>query len=178
MNAQEEHDALLVTAFNEAIMSELSDAIAKIRHCLQQLSDDQIWWRPNESMNSIANLILHLCGNVRQWVVAGLGNAPDLRNRPQEFSQRDRIPASQLMEMLDNIALEVRHTLHDLTADNLIQRRIVQSFDVSGVGALIESIAHFRGHTQEIIHMTRMQLGESYEFEFVPNADQQGGTAN
>ena len=65
--------------------------------------------------------------------------------------------------------------MDDLTADDLIRRRIVQSFELSGVQAIVGSIAHFRGHTQEIIHLTRIQLGDAYKFEFVPSPEQQGG---
>ena len=177
MNHEHEHDSLLVVAFNEAVSSQLDDAIAKIRHCVQQLSEDQLWWRPTESMNSIANLILHLCGNVRQWVIAGVGGSPDRRNRPQEFSQRDRIPTSQLIDMLDQLAIEFRQSLQNMTADEFMRRRNIQSFDVSALQAVVDSVTHFRGHTQEIIHITRIQLGAAYEFDFVPGPDQQGGAA-
>jgi Protein of unknown function (DUF1572) len=66
-------------------------ATVRIKHCLGQLTDEQIWWRSHPSLNSIGNLILHLCGNVRQWIVAGLGSAADSRNRSAEFSERGPI---------------------------------------------------------------------------------------
>ncbi|MCH8828451.1 MAG: DUF664 domain-containing protein [Planctomycetes bacterium] len=69
-----------------------------IRHCVEQLSPEKIWWRPHESMNSIGNLILHLAGNVRQWIVAGIGETADVRNRPAEFSQRGPIPSADLLQ--------------------------------------------------------------------------------
>jgi len=58
----------------------LNSCVSKIKHCLGQLTDEQVWWRPQESMNSIGNLVLHLCGNVCQWIVAGIGGAPDVRD--------------------------------------------------------------------------------------------------
>jgi uncharacterized damage-inducible protein DinB len=174
----DEHDSVLLAAFNEAIADELDDAIRKIRFCIGQLSEDQLWWRPTASMNSIANLILHLCGNIRQWVIAGVGGSPDLRNRPQEFAQRDRIPTNHLLDMLDQVAIDFRKTLEKMTPEELIRQRSIQGFDMSGLQAVIDSIAHFRGHTQEITHMTRVQLGESYEFDFVPGPGQQGGAAS
>ena len=177
MNAATHNDSLLAVEFKEAISRELEDAIRKIRHCAEQLSDDQLWSRPAESMNSIANLILHLCGNVKQWVIAGVGGSPDQRNRPQEFALRDRIPLDHLLDMLDQLATEVRQSLQNVTGDELMRRRTIQGYDVSGVQALVDSIAHFRGHAQEITHMTRMQLGESYQFDFIPGANQQGGAA-
>ena len=174
----QEHDSLLLAAFNEAIVNELDDAIRKIRFCTGQLSEDQLWWRPTESMNSIANLILHLCGNVRQWVIAGVGGSPDLRNRPQEFAQRDRIPTSHLIDMLDQIAIECRGVLQTVTVDELMRQRKIQGFEITGLQAVVDTVAHFRGHTQEITHMTRIQLGEAYKFDFVPGPGQQGGAAS
>lgn len=177
MDSGSKQDSLFVDAFHRAICNELDDAVRKILHCAEQLSEDQIWWRPDESMNSIANLMLHLCGNLRQWVVAGVGGAEDRRNRPMEFAQRDRIPMAQLIQMLEGTAKEVRQTLDRVTPEELVRIRTIQGFDVSGIQAVVESIAHFRGHTQEITHMTRIMLGESYKFDFVPAPNQQGGAA-
>ena len=74
-----------------AASQELTKALERIKHCLGQLTDEQIWQREAESMNSIGNLILHLCGNLRQWIVAGIGGEQDLRRRPNEFSERGAI---------------------------------------------------------------------------------------
>ena len=76
-----------------------TNAHGKIVHCVDQLSDDQLNWRPFEAQNSIANVILHLCGNLRQWIVAGLGGAPDERNRPAEFSEGP-VPKEELVRNL------------------------------------------------------------------------------
>jgi hypothetical protein len=76
----------LAAAVGTEAANELTSALGKIKHCLGQLSDEQVWWRPRPSLNSIGNLILHLCGNVRQWIVGGLGGAADSRDRPAEFS--------------------------------------------------------------------------------------------
>ena len=78
----------------------LGDYLPKIERCLEKLSDEQIWWRANEESNSIGNLILHLCGNARQWIVCGVGSAPDARNRDAEFEQRDLIPRDELVTLL------------------------------------------------------------------------------
>jgi hypothetical protein len=171
-------DDRLLSAFRSAVSNELDDAIGKIRHCVGQLSDDQLWWRPQESMNSIANLILHLTGNARQWIVAGLTGAADHRDRPREFSQRGRVGRDALLGMLDAVAVDVKETLRHATVDDLVVQRRIQGFQVTGMQAVIESISHFRGHTQEITHLTRIQLDDTYRFDFVPRPDQQGGAAS
>jgi hypothetical protein len=154
--------------------AELEAAVGTIRHCLEQLSEEQVWWRPAEEMNSIANLILHLCGNLRQWIVSGIGGAEDVRNRPAEFSERGPIPKSELLEQLAGTVAEAKGTLLDASAANLLQPRRIQSFETNGVGAVFHSVSHFRGHTQEIVHLTRVQLGPAYRYAFVPKTPEQG----
>src|SRR5437660_316028 len=96
----------LATAVGTEAASELASALGKIKHCLGQLSDEQVWWRYHPSLNSIGNLILHLCGNVRQWIVAGLGGGADGRDRPAEFSERGSIPRDELLRRLESVVDE------------------------------------------------------------------------
>ena len=91
----------LAAAVGREAANELTSALAKITHCLGQLSHEQVWWRSRPSLNSIGNLILHLCGNVRQWIVAGLGGVTDVRDRPAEFSERGPIPKNELVRKPD-----------------------------------------------------------------------------
>ncbi|MEM9643464.1 MAG: DinB family protein [Planctomycetota bacterium] len=152
---------------------ELDQALKTIHHCVGQLTDAQLWWRPSESMNSIANLLLHLCGNLRQWIIAGVGGAPDVRQRQKEFDDRSSIDRTELLQRVDETVTEVKTAMADVSAEDLLRVRCVQGNDVSGLQAIIHSIAHFRGHTQEIVHMTRCQLNDSYAFDFVPSAAEQ-----
>jgi hypothetical protein len=169
-------DELAATVGVEA-GNELTSALARIKHCLGQLTDEQIWWRSDPSLNSIGNLILHLCGNVRQWIVAGLGGAVDGRNRPAEFSERGPIPKDGLVRKLEAVVDEARSVLARQTARQLAEARRIQGFDVTGLAAIFDSIPHFRGHTQEIVHMTRLQLGDAYRFQWKPMTPEQGGPA-
>lgn len=153
---------------------ELDDAVRKIGHCLKQLNDDQVWWRPAASMNSIGNLILHVCGNLGQWIVSGVGGTADKRDRPKEFSERGPIAKDELLRRLDESVAEAKTVLANASTTALLKRLRIQSFDVTGIGAIFHSLSHFRGHTQEIVHMTRCQLGEDYEFAFVPKTPEQG----
>lgn len=154
--------------------AELSSAWRKIQHCLGQLDDEQLWNRPAGDLNSIANLLLHLRGNLTQWIISGLGGAPDVRNRPLEFTQRKPIPRAELIAGLESAIESARGVLESLDANELLRRRRIQGFDVSGIQALFETVAHFRGHSQEIVHMTRRLLGDRYEFDFVPQTPEQG----
>ena len=153
---------------------ELDSALQIIRHCVDQLSDDQLWWRPAESMNSVANLILHLCGNVRQWVVSGIGEAADVRERQKEFDQRNSALKAELMQQLESAVADAKVVLSDISVEALLRVRRVQGNDVTGMQAIFHSVSHFRGHTQEIVHMTRFQLGDSYKFDFIPTTTEEG----
>jgi len=166
----------ITTATKHAAIEELDDAVKKITHCLSQLDGEQMWWRPSPAMNSIANLILHLCGNVRQWVTAGLGGANDIRKRPLEFSERGPLEKDELLRRLKATIDEANRAIANASAADLVARRRIQGFDVSGIGAIVHSVAHFRGHVQEIVHLTRMQLGDAYRFDFVPTTLEQGAS--
>jgi len=159
---------ILSDLVSHEIRVELDAALGKITHCVNQLTDDQLWWRPSESMNSVANLLLHLCGNVRQWIVSGVGGAADVRERQKEFDQRGPIPKRELLQQLGSAVEEAKRVLSETSAEELLRVRPVQGNDVTGMQAMLHSAAHFRGHVQEIVHMTRCQLGVSYEFDFIP----------
>jgi len=153
---------------------ELDSSHARIQHCLAQLSDDQLWQRPAPDMNSIGNLILHLCGNVRQWIIAGLGNQPDIRNRPLEFSECGPIAKSELLRRLDATVQEAKRVLEGQKAAQLLAVRRIQGSDLNGLRALFNSVPHFHGHTQEIVHMTRRILGDAYQFAWEPATPEEG----
>src|SRR5690242_30675 len=152
----------LAAAVGAEAAKELTSALGRIKHCLGQLHDEQVWWRPQPTLNSIGNLIVHLCGNLRQWIVAGLGGTPDSRNRPAEFAEHDPIPKDELVRNLETVVDEARAVLARQTARQLLEARRIQGFDETGLAAIFSSVPHFRGHTQEIIGLTRLQLGEAY----------------
>lgn len=153
---------------------QLDEAVLKITHCVDQLTNDQVWWRSRDDMNSIGNLLLHLCGNLRQWIVSGVGGVPDTRNRPQEFAERGPIPKAELLQRLNDTIREAQAAMTRAAVDQLLAPRRIQGFDTSPLGAIFDSIPHFRGHTQEIIHITRELLGERYQYFWRPRTLEQG----
>jgi hypothetical protein len=167
----------LAAAVGTAAAHELTSALNRIKHCLGQLNDEQVWWRSGPALNSIGNLILHLCGNVRQWIVAGIGGAADVRDRPAEFAARGPIAKAELVRRLEEVVAEARRVLSDVTARQLVEVRRIQGFDVTGLAALFDSVPHFRGHTQEIVHLTRLQLDDAYQFAWAPTTPEQGASA-
>ena len=151
----------------------LAEGLRKIEHCVHQLNEDQVWWRPRPNMNTIANLMLHLAGNIRQWICHGVGGARDIRNRPEEFADRSELPKNNILSMLRSAVREADIVMEKLPPQKLTEPRRIQGFDTTVLAAIFDSVAHFRGHTQEIIHMTREILGDKYKFDFVPQGAEQ-----
>jgi uncharacterized damage-inducible protein DinB len=128
---------------------------AKIQRCLDVLPVDALWRRDDESTNSIGNLLLHLAGNVRQWIVAGVGGAPDARERSAEFSARAGHDASSLMDLLRTTLGEVDVVLAGLDARQLEEPRRIQGRDVKVLDAVYHVVEHFSMHTGQIILLTK-----------------------
>ena len=146
----------------------LGDYLPKIERCLEKLTDKQIWWRANEESNSIGNLILHLCGNARQWIICGVGKQSDQRNRDAEFAQRDAIPRDELLTLLRSTLAEIETTLRTVDPALLLERRTIQSHDVDLLYAIFHVTEHFSMHTGQIIMLTKMLTGTNlrfYDFE-------------
>ena len=146
----------------------LEDYLPKIERCLERLTDEQIWWRPNEESNSIGNLVLHLCGNARQWIVSGVGGEADHRHRDAEFAQRELVPRDQLLTLLRSTLDDVARVLRGLDPATLLERRTIQTSDVDLLEAIFHVTEHFSMHTGQIIMLTKMLTSTDlrfYEFE-------------
>jgi hypothetical protein len=159
--------------FVSAMRETLSEGMRKIEHCADQLNESRFWYRPRPEMNSVANLCLHLCGNVRQWIISGVGGTGDVRNRPGEFSDRSNRAKGEILGMLKKTIGEVDTVLSRVTPEELLSARRIQGFETNVLEAIVNSVSHFRGHVQEIIHITREQVGEKYRFDFVPKGKEQ-----
>lgn len=127
----------------------------RIRICLDQLSEDQIWQKPNPSSNSIANLIIHLNGNITQYIVSALGGAPDERKRDEEFSRSAGLSKEKLQKTLEGTIEKSCEIIRNLDEDSLMRRRVVQGFDLTGIGIIIHVVEHLSYHTGQIAFWTK-----------------------
>ena len=152
------------TFISEARSLLLTDYLPKIEKCVTLLSDEQIWWRSNPESNSIGNLLLHLSGNVRQWIVVGLGGSADKRDRDAEFAQRDIIPRAELVQHLRQTLSEVDATLATFDSNRLTERFTIQKSDVSALGAIFHVVEHFSMHTGQIIMLAKIFAAIDLEF--------------
>jgi uncharacterized damage-inducible protein DinB len=142
----------------------LRQMTGRIEDCLSRLSDEQIWARGSESENAIGNLVLHLGGNVRQWIVSSVGNQPDHRQRDVEFAARAGLASAELAKHLRTVVDEATATIEALPPDDLARRLKIQSYDVTALEAIYHAVEHFSGHTGQIIYATKLLLGEDLGF--------------
>ena len=147
----------------------LDQALSRIRHCVGQLSPQQLWWQPDSKQNSIGILIRHLAGNLQQWVVDGIPQHENARDRDAEFAGNDEESAEHLLTLLCHVVDSAKQVLRQLNAAELTQPRSIQGFDVTVIGAIMHSVPHFVGHTHQIVQLTRIQLGDTYRFEWDPD---------
>jgi uncharacterized damage-inducible protein DinB len=152
----------------------LNESMRKIRHCVGQLSDEQVWQKPDDELNSVANLLLHLAGNIQQWCVAGILEQPDDRDRSAEFAATDGLTGAELLRRLETVVTESLGVIQKLDAASLGHARQIQGFDVTVMQVLFHTVPHFVGHTHQILMLTRLALGEQYQFEWSPEQTRAG----
>jgi uncharacterized damage-inducible protein DinB len=142
--------------------------LLRIEACMRELSPEQIWWRANPVSNSVGNLALHLEGNVRQWIVSGLGGRPDRREREKEFSELGPIPRRTLLARLRKAVTDADRVMRKLNGVALAWTYSIQGFRVSGLSAVFHVAEHFSHHAGQIILLTKMLRGKDLKFTHLP----------
>ncbi len=152
------------SAFLEYSASHLNVLLGRIETCLDKLTDEQVWARGGENENAIGNLALHLSGNVRQWIVSGVGGAPDARQRDTEFDARGGIPIAELRNRLRGTIEEATAVIRSVSAERLTERITTQGYNVTVLEAVYHVVEHFSMHTGQILFVTKMLTGEDLGF--------------
>jgi uncharacterized damage-inducible protein DinB len=142
---------------------------------VRKLTAEQIWARRHENENAIGNLVLHLCGNVRQWIICGVGGAVDQRDRDAEFARREPLETEELLSQLRATLDEADGVLERLRPEDLVSKRKIQVYDVSVLHAIYHVAVHFSEHTGQIIWATKGLTGE--DLGFYGYLNQKKGTA-
>lgn len=137
----------------------LNSYLARIRRCLELLNDEDIWWRAHETDNSVGNIVLHLCGGVRQQIVSAIGGAKDVRDRPKEFSERDPMPKSDLLKRLEETLQEADRVLASFDRSLLMTERTTQRGPVTYFETIFGVLRHLAEHTGQIVYITKLKKG-------------------
>ncbi len=128
----------------------------RIEKCLDLLSEAEVWHRPNASSNSVGNLILHLCGNIRQYIISGLGQQPDKRERDAEFLATEGFTKKELWQKLIETLAEAASVIEAADDKNLLAERKVQGYTLTGIGIIIHVVEHYSYHAGQIAFWTKL----------------------
>jgi uncharacterized damage-inducible protein DinB len=157
-------DAELTSVFLSASTRRLAQYLDRIRQCLDRLSEDQVWTRGSENENAPANLLLHLAGNVRQWIISGIGSKPDVRVRDREFSARGEISKQELLERLESAVEQASEVIAALTPERLRETVVIQGYQITVLEAVFHVVEHFAQHTGQIIFATKILTHQDLGF--------------
>jgi uncharacterized damage-inducible protein DinB len=135
------------------------DYLPKLVYCLEQMSDADIWWRPNEKSNSVGNLVLHLRGNLKEWIVVSLGGGSFDRDRDAEFAARGPVPRAELIANIRATVDEVDEVLKRLPPDMLLGHHMIQNYKTSAMQAVYHVVEHFSYHLGQILYVYKLRTG-------------------
>ncbi len=142
----------LISEFDRRVYEE---GLVRIVKCLSFFSEDEVWERPNQNTVSIGNLILHLSGNVRQWICAGFGGLPDVRTRDREFAAVGGYTKAELIAEIEKTIRDAQTVLADAKVEDLVKLKKVQVYEESGLSIIVHVIEHFSYHVGQITYATK-----------------------
>jgi len=134
----------------------IEESKERIFTCLDLLSEEEIWTRPNKNSNSVGNLVLHLCGNVRQYMLAGMDGQDDVRHRSLEFETTDGPNKIELKEKIRDVLSQTSAAIERLSPEKLIEVKRVQCYDEKVLSIIVHVIEHFSYHTGQIVFYTKL----------------------
>jgi uncharacterized damage-inducible protein DinB len=154
----------LLSEFKEHSIDRIERNTPRVATCLEQLSEEDVWQSPNDISNSIGNLILHICGNMRQYIISSIGGEEDRRERDKEFSATGGYTKAELLQKLETTVNEAVQVVKDAGIDELLRIRSVQGYSYSGVGNIIHVTGHYSYHTGQIAFWTKLLKNKDLGF--------------
>jgi uncharacterized damage-inducible protein DinB len=140
------------------------DFLPKLKLCLEDMPEQDVWWRPNEQSNSVGNLILHLCGNLKQWILNSMGGQQFERDRDAEFAERRPRPKAELIAGIEATVNDVCEVLGELPTSRLLERFPVQVYTASRLQAIYHVVEHFSYHLGQILYIYKLRTGKDPGF--------------
>ncbi|MGA2216315.1 MAG: DinB family protein [Bryobacteraceae bacterium] len=150
--------------FTKFSADKLEQLHGRIQDCLARLTPEQIWTRTSENENAVGNLVLHLSGNVRQWIGSGVAGLPDIRQRDAEFDARGGMPPAELSALLKTRAADAAAIIREVPPGRLTERITPQGHDVTVLEAIAHVVEHFSQHTGQIILLTKILTGDDLAY--------------
>ncbi len=150
--------------FREQSIYRMEESWKRVIACLELVPENKIWDRPNTASNSIGNLVLHLCGNITQYIISTLGGAADLRNRDAEFAAQSGLTKKALKELFDGVLQKSISLIRNSNDNDLTTIKSVQVYQLSGMGIIIHVTEHLSYHTGQIALLTKMYTEKDLGF--------------
>ena len=150
--------------FKDNAIFRLEENVRMISIALSKVVEEELWTKQNQSLNTLGNQLLHICGNMTQYIVSGLGGNPDERNREEEFSIEDGFTKDELLQRLLLTVQTSTTIIDDATPENLLKKRKVQGFDLSGIGIVLHAVEHFSYHTGQIAMQVKLVIDQPLGF--------------
>ena len=141
----------------------LEQMTKNLKVCLCKLTDDQVWERHGAHENAVGNLVLHMCGNMRQWIMHGVGGDKDTRVRDEEFGANGGSNATALIELFDKTVAEARQIIGPLPPERLVKRITPQNREESVLEAIYQVVGHVQQHVGQIIVLTKQMTGKDLD---------------
>jgi len=142
----------------------LDESTRMLKKCWEQLKEHDLWKKPSESTNSIGNLILHLCGNITQYIISSLGKQADSRERDKEFSTKGGYNKAELLQKMVTTVETAKKVIEQASEEDLLQKRNVQGFHFSGIGIILQVVEHYSYHTGQIALLTKSYYNKDLGF--------------
>ena len=142
--------------FKESAVYRMDESMRMIVKSLDVLEENDLWEKPNASSNSVGNLMLHLCGNITQYILSSLGGTDDVRDRDKEFSSAEGYSKKELIGMLSEVVEKSKTVIETTGTEDLLRYREVQGFHLSGVGIVVHVVEHLSYHTGQIAFWTKL----------------------
>ncbi|SIR17531.1 DinB family protein [Maribacter ulvicola] len=149
-------EAQLIEEFVKNALYRMDESTRMIKKSLAEISEEEMWQKPNTSLNSVANLILHLCGNMTQYLISSLGETEDNRNRDTEFLVSSGLTKQELLQKLEATVDTAKRIIFDVNLDKLIKVRSVQGMSFSGIGLIMHAVEHYSYHTGQIAFYVKL----------------------
>lgn len=161
----------LITEFIDQSLHYLHLNTPRIEKCLGELSEVEVWQRPNDASNSVGNIVLHLCGNIRQYIISGLGQQPDTRTRSVEFTVTEGFTKAELMQKLNETLRVADLVIRAVDEESLLGERKVQGFTLRGLAIILHVVEHYSYHTGQIAFWTKQVRNQDLGFYAGINLD-------
>jgi uncharacterized damage-inducible protein DinB len=150
--------------FLDYSVRKLTQMTGNVDACLNKLNDQQVWQRHAAHENTVGNLVLHLCGNMRQWIMHGVGRQPDVRTRDAEFSASEGVTVKQLSELFGKTVTEAKNIIAALPPEKLTERTDPQKMgEVSMLDAIYQVVGHVQQHVGQIILLTKQMTAKDLD---------------